>query len=644
MSARLARGEVASGMQIRRSTARWPGRLGRWALVAATCGATAIRAAEPTPSASTRSQPPVSATAATSIIVNAGRASFDLPPGQAGEATLVIVSSLARTPGPFPIQVRAEPTTAPARPLAAIPPAPLRPPLQDLAPLPAIPPPIAQLPPAERTFHLMTQDGLPTDPASYRTIAGRLRAVGRRVQVYADATDYANIDAATLRDIVASFDDRVWPAVAGRFGPATDVDGDGRFTILLTSWLSRLGEGKTRVDGFVRGADMDRRQPAPFGNRADMMYLNAQLKAGPHLRTVLAHEYAHAVTFSRKVLDADPRGPLDASAEEEGWLDEAIAHLVEDELGFSRSNLDYRISAFLSQPERYRLVVDDYFAADLFRSHGNRGATYLFLRWCVDRFGPHLLDILVRAPRRGVANLEAATGAPFAELFRRWTVALYASGLDPHLAAALDGYRTLNLRGDLDDWVLAGPRADLLKPGDPPATWTTEGTAAHYLLIAGGSTGTTRVEVAGPAAADLQVTVLPLPPGLARPQLVVRPTTDADGTVRVRARVAEGGGAPVRLGALAWERLVPVADRHTPGFRCGALDRVGIAASFGTATLPAWGALQSRSIPLPDVRPGDGPLVFKAVGVDAHGRRVAAWAQVEPTDRPAALARDINSP
>ena len=53
--------------------------------------------------------------------------------------------------------------------------------------------------------------------------------------------------------------------------------------------------------------------------------------------------------------------------------------LVEDALGFSRSNIDYRVVAFLANPERYRLVVDDYYAADLFRSHGNRGATYLFL-------------------------------------------------------------------------------------------------------------------------------------------------------------------------------------------------------------------------------------------------------------------------
>src|SRR5207248_10293264 len=117
--------------------------------------------------------------------------------------------------------------------------------------------------------------------------------------------------------------------------------------------------------------------------------------------------------------------------EEEGWLDEGLAHLVEDLHGFSRTNVDYRASAFLSDPCRYRLVVDDYYAADLFRSHGNRGAAYLFLRWCADRFGPGLVPALVRSGRQGVANLEAVTGAAFDDLYRGWSVALFMTGLDP---------------------------------------------------------------------------------------------------------------------------------------------------------------------------------------------------------------------
>ena len=552
---------------------------------------------------------------------------------------MVVVSSLAATGGSFPVKLTAGPVSVALRPIMPAPRPILRLPLLDLAPLPPIPIVTDRLPPTTRTFHLMTQSGLATSASSYRAIPSQLRAVGRRVQIYVDVNDAATVDLTTLRDLVTTFDDHVWPRVAERFGPATDIDGDGRFTILLTRWLSRLADGQTRVDGFVRGADLDRRQVAPFGNGADMMYLNANLTAGPHLRTVLAHEYTHAVTFSRKVLAQDRPGPLDASAEEEGWLDEAIAHLIEDDLGFSRSNLDYRISAFLTQPERYRLVVDDYYTADLFRSHGNRGATYLFLRWCVDRYGPNLIDVLIRSPRRGVANLEAATGSPFDELFRRWTLALYCSGIDPGSSDS-GTYNSINLRGELDDWILAGPRAFSTRPGDAPHTWTTEGTAAHFVLIEPSSSQSRRIEIEAPPDAELQVTILKLPSRLARPELVVRPSIDPDGSLRVRARFREISGAPVRLGALAWERLVPVADCHAPGFRHDGLDMLGIAASFGSSLLPGRGVLRSRPIPLRAVRPADGPLVFKVVGVDPSGRRVAAWAVVDPATQPPALAWD----
>ncbi len=46
-------------------------------------------------------------------------------------------------------------------------------------------------------------------------------------------------------------------------------------------------------------------------------------------------------------------------------------------------------------------MVDDYYAADLFRSHGSRGSTYLFLRWCADRYGMDLVTRLVQSRFKG---------------------------------------------------------------------------------------------------------------------------------------------------------------------------------------------------------------------------------------------------
>src|SRR4051812_38367549 len=258
------------------------------------------------------------------IGVAGGRATFDVPCSGPGSQTLVIVSALSRGPGPFAVRLTARGSTGARGPGRATPvmrglPRPERP---TTTPRPD---PVAGWPPDARTFHLLVRDGDVGDAKNYLAVDGRLRAVGRRVQVYVDARDTAIVGAEVIRDVVGTFDDRIQPTAARTMGLARDIDGDGRFTVLLSSWLTRLAGGRHAVDGFVRGADLDPSLNAPFSNRCDMMYLSTTLRTGPHLRTVMAHEYTHAVTFSAKVADAARRGR--PAVEEEGWLEEGLAHL-----------------------------------------------------------------------------------------------------------------------------------------------------------------------------------------------------------------------------------------------------------------------------------------------------------------------------
>ena len=573
--------------------------------------------------------------------VKSGRAVFDVPTPGRGSKTLVVVSSLAREAGPFDVCLKA--TSIPARDVRPILIA------SDMAAkvhaIPDFPPPPERRradcpPPASRHFSMLVRDGDPSSAANYLRVDGRLAAVGKRVQVYVDESDAEAPNPALVREIVATFDEVVYPTCLRRFGPVEDVDGDGRFTVFVSSWLNRLAGGRIKVDGFVRPADFDTGLMEPFGNRSDMLYLGSSLRPGPHLRTVLAHEYGHAIMFSRRAFPASPDGRL--GAEEEGWLDEGLAHLIEDVHGFSRTNIAYRVSAYLSRPEKYRLVVDDYYAADLFRSHGNRGGTYLFLRWCVDRYGEDVLDHLVRSKRRGTANLEAATGRSFESLFREWTIALYLSGLEPEAnSLRSERYRALDPRGTIEDWVLAGPRSSQVRPDAAFDAWSASGTSAHFAVVEGSSAGAIRIEVAGPPTAQLQVTVVLLPDQLGDITLEVRATSERDGVPSIIAKVAAGSDSAVRLGAIAWEPLVPSSVATSTGFLRSGIYMLGIADRFGTSLLAPGSTLTSRTIRLDGVRPGDGPIVFKAVGTDAAGRRVAAWAEVEfGSDPPGGSADD----
>ena len=215
-------------------------------------------------------------------------------------------------------------------------------------------------------------DGSLDDPAQYATIHAKAIAEGRHVRIYLDDQETpSQLAPGLVADVIDLFDREVIPRFQGLLGTYRDVDHDGRFTILLSPWLGRLQGGRTSVGGFVRGSDFQPLLGLPFSNRCDMMYVNSQTLPGPHLRTLLIHEYTHAVCFSRRTADAcgRPRFP-----EEEDWLNEAMAHCAESLFGGGWSNLDYRISRFLNDPSKYPLVVGDYYRAGLWRCHGCRGA------------------------------------------------------------------------------------------------------------------------------------------------------------------------------------------------------------------------------------------------------------------------------
>ena len=256
-----------------------------------------------------------------------------------------------------------------------------------------------------RSFFLHVTDGALDDPRHYAHVSSRVVAEGRRVRIYLDTQHTVDkLAPGVLNEMVRLFDEEIIPRSQVKLGDCRDIDGDGKFSVLMSPWLSRLQGGKTSLGGFVRGSDFHCDLAAPYSNHGDMLYLNSNVRPGPHLQSLLAHEFAHAVCFSVRSPSERYRFGL---PEEEDWLNEAIAHLSENLQGCGWSNLDYRVSRFMTQPQAYPLVVHDYYQAGLWRNHGCRGATYLFLRWCVDQFGNDMLPRLIRSPVRARSHARA---------------------------------------------------------------------------------------------------------------------------------------------------------------------------------------------------------------------------------------------
>jgi hypothetical protein len=572
------------------------------------------------------------------VAVVKSQASFDLSALDPRDQYLIAVSSLSRDAGPFSVTVTTETVdhphpiaTARTEPDAAwrrradenrrhldlsrrvVPTAALR--------------PSTVTPPAERSFWIMVRGEDFTQTSNYQLVRARLWAAGDHCAIYVDSdcVRTSSLDA-LVREARDTFDRDVFPTALRTLGRHRDVDGDGRFAILLTPWLGRLSEGTVSLGGFVRGSDFYNEVDPPLGNRCDMMYLNAELQPGPHVRTLIAHEYTHAVTLSEHVFSRYLPDRL--GQEEESWLDESIAHLAENLHNYSWSNLDYRISAFLSDPERYRLVVDDYYAAGIWRGHGNRGSTYLFLRWCVDQYGEQILRNLVQTNLCGVESVEVAAGRPFEELYRDWSMALFLSnsGLETR---PQEQFHFLSTRNELNGRLLAGPRHDGLRLDGDAQRFDLVGTSTKYFVAHSASATATRVNIRSTPDSQLQVTVRRLPRNLARLEVAAAPVQSSDagpGAMSVRVQVKECNGVAVTLERLAWERSTSGTNRDADRGYCSAvLNEQQIEDLFGSSVVPASGQIVAEGLDLRSAAPTSEPLMIKVTGRDAAGHALSAW-------------------
>ncbi len=353
--------------------------------------------------------------------------------------------------------------------------------------------------PSRRFFLHVTTDPL-EDERGYVPVEAILAAEGECVRVYLDRNVPAsNLAPGLIAEVIQLLDDQVIPRSRALLGEHADIDHDGKLAVLVTDWLGKLCGGRTSLKGFVRANDFQSHVATPFGNQADVLYLNSSLEPGPALTTLLAHEYTHAVCFSVRMAAADREAPLPL---EDDWLNEAIAHVAEN-LHATDSNpdwsiLDSRIAAFLASPQTAPLVVRDYYRAGLWRDPGCRGATYLFLRYCVDQSGEGLLRDLAASPCVGKRSLERATGVAFPELFRSWTIAL-----------ARDDIASVGLHGKIGSCHLTGLARREWQTETGPCEIDLRGTATSVVVVEAPETARVlRIVVRAESAAQLQATLV----------------------------------------------------------------------------------------------------------------------------------------
>lgn len=488
----------------------------------------------------------------------------------------------------------------------------------------------------ERDFYMHVTDGALENPQSYVRVRAPVVVDGAHCRTYLDRQQPATPAILELaKELVRVFDEEVWPRSRATIGLHRDVDNDGKLALLLTPWLGKMQGGETTLKGFTRSSDFRAGIPAPFSNHCDVIYLHSQLRPGPMLRDLLAHEYAHAVSFSHRQTES-PGGT--GYPEEEDWINEGVAHLAENLAGTGWTNLDYRISRYLDAPAQSPLLVSDYYRSGLWRDHGCRGATYLFLRWCTDVWGDQLAAALIRSPSAGVNSLERLTGLSFTQLYRHFNVALATNGDPPTPAAlvsdtgkSLRPLETVSLLSRLGSWQLAGPHWEAMTFDESPRKETREvslkGTATSFVELRPGhaeGTQSFRIRIRGSSNSRLQITLIrcrPDAPSLsaqARWDLASDLTGDPR-TAGATVELASRGAGPLEIEAVAFEQNVDETRRSVSG-------------QILREAIPDHGPLSPDvprtlrvMVPREQLAGASGPWSVKVVARTPHGRRVSAF-------------------
>lgn len=345
-----------------------------------------------------------------------------------------------------------------------------------------------------RTFQVLNSF---SGSSSYEAVEAELVLSRAEFLFYVDERDLDRFDAEDLTALADQFES-VLPAERALFGSPSDVDGNGKVSVLFTRVVNALsGSGGGIITGFFYAADLQAASQNPYSNEGEVIYSfvpDATGELGTSISKtfafsniypgVLPHEYQHISNYNRHVLE-------NGGETEKTFLNEALSHLAEDI--YSLDDRGFMVEAGLENPSRVASYLNqiDKICFTCGSNLAQRGGSYLFLRYLYEQAelgnlagaqsGADLLEALLSSTAIGIDNLVQGAGGVTAK--RRSFVRLMGTFA---LAVYYSDFMGINLRGQQDDnrgTVLNGPAIKTLS--EVPSDQVISGSGIIYLKLSG---------------------------------------------------------------------------------------------------------------------------------------------------------------
>ena len=213
-----------------------------------------------------------------------------------------------------------------------------------------------------------------------------------------------------FNNLAFEFDSKIYPLLTSNFGSEWNpgIDNDPKITVLFHSM-------KTPAKGYFRNIDEYEKFQLPASNQREMVYLNAKNITDSLLKSYLAHEFTHLITFNQKDKLRD--------VSEDVWLNEGRSEFAISLLGYNNvyegSYLRSRVMSFLENPldslTEWQGQVYDY------------GILNLFIHYLVDHYGIEILTESLHSEKVGIESINEALknrgySQDFSQIFTDWTI------------------------------------------------------------------------------------------------------------------------------------------------------------------------------------------------------------------------------
>lgn len=268
--------------------------------------------------------------------------------------------------------------------------------------------------------------------SAYREVVATAKCVNATMALYVDDSAPAVLSTDQFNALCTIFDSALQQEYS-ILGDPSDINGDGVVNVLMTCAVNALGgSGGGIVTGFFFAGDLLSTSATPASNQQEIVHVlvpdpDGECGGTPIptafalsnlLTAVVPHEVQHLLSYYYHVM-------VNAGSTEAIWLNEAMAHLMEDVVGYGQENPS-RVDLYLANTASTAVIPSG--------SPGltERGASYLFLHFLYEQTSNShsFLRQLVQNDLTSVDNIEAAFGSgdssldSWAEFLLRWGVAV----------------------------------------------------------------------------------------------------------------------------------------------------------------------------------------------------------------------------